>query len=428
MPEAGDDLVEVKPAWIVRNGWKVIRAAYIGFCILYFILFIVTSAYSSSQATSAAFAPETDWAAKSERPQDGWTEILFHYNSSNVADYITSWRPFPVCGGDICAQPKPAYDYTSVFDDLIKLEVSFSSFNPGLSGGTAAATFTAVLPEYMMDFTQSPERPGYTVVFQIDEYVFTVSPTSPSVKGSYNQFQFDVGTVLQYPFDVFIGHLDISCYVSTSDPRFPIISWDEDNGVFEYYPKVNGSYSIGVKGKSSATPTDKSCTRNKANKIWTCPQSDPIQLNFAVKISSTDVGLFAHEETYSVPDEIILKNGQVFAVAASIEVTMRRPTIGRVFPVILACIFWIAAMGQTFVVFSHVVGLKKVDVPALVMAAAPIIFALPGIRSQMPGSPPVGIVLDWLSYFWCLFIAVSNFGVMGVLYFYVSALETEKKK
>jgi hypothetical protein len=62
------------------------------------------------------------------------------------------------------------------------------------------------------------------------------------------------------------------------------------------------------------------------------------------------------------------------------------------------------------------VGIRRLDVP-LIGALGAFIFALPALRSALPGAPPLGIRADIFIFFWaelgavialCLFIAVPG--------------------
>ena len=40
--------------------------------------------------------------------------------------------------------------------------------------------------------------------------------------------------------------------------------------------------------------------------------------------------------------------------------------------------------------------------------AVTVLFALPAVRSTMPGAPPLGAIMDFAVYFWCIIISVSH--------------------
>ena len=50
----------------------------------------------------------------------------------------------------------------------------------------------------------------------------------------------------------------------------------------------------------------------------------------------------------------------------------------------------------------------KVDTASIVTGAVTILFALPAVRNTMPGVPPLGAVMDFAVYFWCIIISIMH--------------------
>jgi Domain of unknown function (DUF4436) len=101
---------------------------------------------------------------------------------------------------------------------------------------------------------------------------------------------------------------------------------------------------------------------------------------------------------------------------------------------------WMIVLSHTFVNFTFYSGMKKVrygpylrnisefrcltltsiisicfqvDVAALVTGAVTVLFALPAVRNSMPGAPPLGAIMDFAVYFWCIIISISHILVIS---------------
>lgn len=82
-------------------------------------------------------------------------------------------------------------------------------------------------------------------------------------------------------------------------------------------------------------------------------------------------------------------------------------TAARSVPVIAFALGLMAVLVLLVVVtaamVAHAVAWRKVGFPTLASLAA-LLFAVPGIRNSMPGTPPVGTLSDFLVFFWALLI------------------------
>ena len=59
-------------------------------------------------------------------------------------------------------------------------------------------------------------------------------------------------------------------------------------------------------------------------------------------------------------------------------------------------------------------GIKPVSTSIVALSAISLLFALPAQRNAFPGSPPIGCLIDFYAYFWCVFLAIINLAFMGV--------------
>ncbi len=83
---------------------------------------------------------------------------------------------------------------------------------------------------------------------------------------------------------------------------------------------------------------------------------------------------------------------------------------------------WAIIIAQTIIFIPIYIGKKVADNQSMPLGAVGILFALPNIRNQLPGAPPVGAIIDFASYFWCLIIAIAHFLCISVMYFRVAAI------
>eukprot|EP00455_Lapot_gusevi_P035902 TRINITY_DN3979_c0_g3_i2.p1 TRINITY_DN3979_c0_g3~~TRINITY_DN3979_c0_g3_i2.p1 ORF type:complete len:116 (-),score=34.88 TRINITY_DN3979_c0_g3_i2:300-605(-) len=68
---------------------------------------------------------------------------------------------------------------------------------------------------------------------------------------------------------------------------------------------------------------------------------------------------------------------------------------------------WGLLIAETFVLYWMVViRYKKTDNPALLGFFACVIFALPSLRNSLPHNPPLGILIDFASFFWAEVVAM----------------------
>ena len=255
---------------------------------------------------------------------------------------------------------------------MLRMEVTFNSFTPQLTGGTASLNVRIIAP----NSDNSDPTYGYNCYFD---------NATISIKGDQQNFytdkkidnvKFPIGSQNEYPFDSYENFLAIYCQYTNANP---------------------------------ATPTDDH------------------MLQFTLAIDKNNVGLFQQRSTVTQPsvlpgNDFATNQGDFTYFLPYWDNTVSRATINRVFPVYLFCAIWAIVIAQTFIFIPLYIGKKTVDNQSMPLGAVGILFALPNIRNQMPGAPPVGALFDFAGYFWCLIIAIIHFLCISVMYFRVAAI------
>ena len=103
--------------------------------------------------------------------------------------------------------------------------------------------------------------------------------------------------------------------------------------------------------------------------------------------------------------------------SANLKLTFARSSINVFFPIFMTMIMWMLIVAETMIFLPYYLEKKKADAPGIPLGCVGILFALPNIRNTMPGAPPLGVVLDFAAYFWCLTIAAGHF--LAVSFYWV---------
>ena len=101
-------------------------------------------------------------------------------------------------------------------------------------------------------------------------------------------------------------------------------------------------------------------------------------------------------------------------VPFGLQITSRRTPIQIVFPMFLLMVMWLMVCGQLLALLPYYLRIKKVDGWGFATAPGPLIFAMTAVRNTMPGAPPIGAIIDFTTYFWCLAIIVFNMIFLGI--------------
>jgi hypothetical protein len=144
-------------------------------------------------------------------------------------------------------------------------------------------------------------------------------------------------------------------------------------------------------------------------------------LNFELAVEQSDAGVFKHEHSYND-----LKISQIrdfydpglgldpvpivydSVSFPKVNLVFYRAPINKVFAMYILVALWFVCAAHTSANWTFYMGIKKVDAAALVTGAVTVLFALPAIRNSLPGAPPIGAVIDFAAYFWCIIICICH--------------------
>lgn len=367
----------------------------------------------------------------------------------------SAWLPFYPCIGkvfpniipkgaqcslDNCSKPtmpvdELAYDSTIVgcgnFQRKISplmLELTVASFVDSVSGGMLTMAYTIVLPDLMMDTSKNPALPAYAITFNIGATSISISTTNPSYTGTVS-LAVERGSNLRYPLDTYRTWMMLQASATGNNPNYPILntqftgSYSSVSKSVYYYPSVQNDDFTYALTHMQPTPTNQNgeCGTPSQGQV-SCLKSQPLALNFYVKVSTVGIGSWVLTPGYQAASSG--GNGG----PSTLQFTFQRSAVSAIFPIFLGFLFWIVALGQLSIVLAYYYGLKKVDTPGLVTSVAPMLFVLPTIRNQMPGNPPIGMVMDFICYYPTLALCVLNFGVMSLMWLDVSVMRPKVSK
>ena len=101
--------------------------------------------------------------------------------------------------------------------------------------------------------------------------------------------------------------------------------------------------------------------------------------------------------------------------------TIVRLELTRILPIVvftwfMAGVASVIALAMTLVVFSVITGRRNPDLGMLGWAAA-LLFALPAVRNNLPGAPPLGALIDYCAFFWAeALVGLSMLVLIGLWY------------
>jgi hypothetical protein len=199
-------------------------------------------------------------------------------------------------------------------------------------------------------------------------------------------------------------------------PEFPLT---EGSILFFPFDQYSSSGSV-VCRYTNLTKCAGTCETNKNNtsssNVCSCDTSTCSGLlNYQLAVSQNFVGFFVSSSTVTKPSvanqSFTYYNTESFTYEAInipsikpavVTVNIVRAPVNIVFPLYFAFLMWVTVCANIGFSVEYYLGLRGVTTAALAIGAISLLFALPSIRNTMPGSPPVGVALDFFSYFWCL--------------------------
>lgn len=89
-----------------------------------------------------------------------------------------------------------------------------------------------------------------------------------------------------------------------------------------------------------------------------------------------------------------------------IESHVERSGIVKVFSIFVSALMWILTIGVLFLMMSVVLRGRKVEL-AMFSFMATLLFAFYAVRNSQPNVPPIGVFMDFASFFWVEMIVAS---------------------
>ena len=112
---------------------------------------------------------------------------------------------------------------------------------------------------------------------------------------------------------------------------------------------------------------------------------------------------FSLEKTTSQPDGYLV-----------VALGVRRSPATRLFAIFVMVIFWALALTALGLMVRVILLGRAIEFPMFTFLAA-LLFAFPAVRNTLPGTPPLGTRLDFLSFFWAeMLVAFSLIVALGV--------------
>ncbi len=103
-------------------------------------------------------------------------------------------------------------------------------------------------------------------------------------------------------------------------------------------------------------------------------------------------------------------------VGRVVDLQFRRSAPTLVFTTWMMCLWWALSISAVFTVWS--VAIWRSTVPAWAYGFfVGVLFALTPLRSALPGSPPYGVLVDWVSFYWA--IVIVGIGLMMLVAYFI---------
>jgi hypothetical protein len=190
------------------------------------------------------------------RGEPYWKCDFTQYAGGGLLGYIYS-----LSGGNISIAPDvPSRNY-------VRLELTWSSLTPTITGGSVTLNYHIVLPDYLLDRSVFPSTSLFQLKFMVTPKVPIVLNQGTSAFDGTVTLQLPSGSWNMYPFDTYERLLVPACQVADPAARF-------------------GAWSI-------ANPTSRNIAALTA-----------ISLSFILKIDHADLGVFSHSAAFVPASEV----------------------------------------------------------------------------------------------------------------------------
>lgn len=122
--------------------------------------------------------------------------------------------------------------------------------------------------------------------------------------------------------------------------------------------------------------------------------------------SRADIGMERNTAVYQFPPQY--DNAIPEALDVQIVFNLKRTILIQAWAMFIVVMMWIMSSVNLLGTLDHV-WLRPREVPlAMGVGAIGLVFAVPAQRNSIPGIPPIGIVLDVGSFFWCVLMVMIS--------------------
>jgi len=415
------------------------------FGVAFIILYVYLLTYSILQSQSAGVAPislvnggpngdDTGWyiyqsiqplAPKDYNSKNATVKVKNNRNVTKQHIYGTFptayWDPIPgnydpkdPTKNNVQKSP-PRYNTAPQRFTAVRIEVSVKSFTPAPTGAVGSVNFRLIIPNHWYDSSKKTLKPWFNITCNLGSFqILSGKEVVPYIDTLQTNFQFPYGTVQLFPLDKYRGDTSIQCqYTEIANPS--------NSGYLNYILAVDGSdsgpFTLQTSFNQPGYQFIQSCTTESVtfNEFDDDNAYSPYIPHAYKNITfPTDDNIF-HNQGSSV---FTFCSKYVQIVPASFRFVLRRSPINIVFPIYLAFALWLMVITQTLAFLPFYFGVKKVDSYSIPLAVFSILFALPTVRSQMPGVPPLGAVIDFASFLWCIVVAVANLVILSTSWYF----------
>ncbi|KAI8607184.1 hypothetical protein BC830DRAFT_1159353 [Chytriomyces sp. MP71] len=96
----------------------------------------------------------------------------------------------------------------------------------------------------------------------------------------------------------------------------------------------------------------------------------------------------------------------------------------KVFAILISLLMWALTICGSLLSVVLWVADKKVEPPYIIFTTA-LLFAMPSVRSAMPGAPPIGALIDQIVMVWCMFLL--SMAEVGYFFRFISSAKPSFK-
>ena len=104
-----------------------------------------------------------------------------------------------------------------------------------------------------------------------------------------------------------------------------------------------------------------------------------------------------------------------------VQLQITRPAAIRAFSWFMVAIMGVISLSVVLAVVAVITGRRRAELSMLGWSTA-LLFALPAVRNNLPGAPPLGALIDYSVFFWAE--ALVGLSMIMLLAFWFSVKET----